>query len=214
DASRIGCVGNSGGGMMTSYLMALDERIVAAALGCFMTTSQLKNESPGPGDAEQNIHAQYRHGIDFPDYLIMFAPRPALICAATQDFVPIAGTWDAFRQAKRVYARLGYAEQVDLIETDAKHGFSIQLRESAARWMRRHLLGADDAVFEQSSRLFTDRELTCTPHGSVLRLPGARSVFDLNRQESARLAAARREPWSARSAEARRKIVREIAGIR
>lgn len=214
DATRIGCVGNSGGGMMTSYLVALEERIVAAALGCFMTTSQLKNESPGPGDAEQNIHAQYRHGIDFPDYLIMFAPRPALICAATRDFVPIAGTWDAFRQAKRVYTRLGYAEHVDLIETDAPHGFSQQLREGAARWMRRHLLGRDDAVFEKPSTLFSDEQLQCTPAGSVLRLAGARSVHDLNREESARLAAERKPRWAARSPAARRAAVREVAGIR
>ncbi|MCA9071302.1 MAG: acetylxylan esterase, partial [Planctomycetaceae bacterium] len=58
DPKRIGCTGNSGGGMMTSYLVALDDRIQAAAPGCFITTTRIKNERPGPGDAEQNIFSQ------------------------------------------------------------------------------------------------------------------------------------------------------------
>jgi len=179
--------------MMTSYLMALDERIVSAAPGCFLTNSRYKNESPGPGDGEQNVHAQYAHGIDQPDFAILAAPRPVLICAATQDFVPIAGAWDAFRQAKRVYTRLGFAERMDLIETDAKHGFSIQLREGATRWMSRWLLGKDEAIFEKPSRSFTDRELQCTPTGQVLGMERARSIFDLNREEASRLAAERKK---------------------
>jgi hypothetical protein len=34
DPERIGCVGNSGGGNLTSYIMAYDERVSAAAVGC------------------------------------------------------------------------------------------------------------------------------------------------------------------------------------
>ncbi len=50
DAKRIACAGNSGGGLMTSYLIALEPRLVAATPGCFVTTSARKNEHPGPGD--------------------------------------------------------------------------------------------------------------------------------------------------------------------
>jgi len=105
DADRIGCTGISGGGTMTSYLMALDDRIQAAAPGCFITTTRRKNESPGPGDAEQNIFGQIAYGMDHADYILMRAPKPTLICAATHDFVPIEGTWEAFREAKRLYTR-------------------------------------------------------------------------------------------------------------
>ncbi|MCP5109711.1 MAG: metalloendopeptidase, partial [bacterium] len=42
DASRIGVTGNSGGGMMTASLRALDDRITAAAPGCFITTTRSK----------------------------------------------------------------------------------------------------------------------------------------------------------------------------
>jgi hypothetical protein len=36
DPQRIGCTGNSGGGTQTSYLMALDDRIGAAAPSCYL----------------------------------------------------------------------------------------------------------------------------------------------------------------------------------
>src|SRR4029434_10147169 len=38
DAKRIGCVGNSGGGTLTAYIAALDQRVAAAAIGCYITT--------------------------------------------------------------------------------------------------------------------------------------------------------------------------------
>src|SRR5262249_30320615 len=37
DAKRLGCTGCSGGGTLTSYLMALDDRIAAAAPSCYIT---------------------------------------------------------------------------------------------------------------------------------------------------------------------------------
>jgi len=36
DPQRIGCTGNSGGGTLTSYLMALDQRVVCAAPNCYL----------------------------------------------------------------------------------------------------------------------------------------------------------------------------------
>lgn len=213
DAKRIACAGNSGGGMMTSYLLALDERLVAGGIGCFMTTSARKNISPGPGDAEQNIFAQYSYGMDLPDYLTMAAPRPVVILSGTRDYVPIAGAWEAFRDAKRLYARFGFPERVSLVETDAPHGFSLQLREGAVRWIRRWLCQDDRPVFETTLPRFSTEELNCTPDGQVLALPGARSVFDFDRAEAERLAPLRRAAWAKLDDAGRRAVVREVAAL-
>ncbi len=214
DESRIGCTGNSGGGLMTAYLMALDERIVAAASSCFITTTRRKNDDPGPGDAEQNIFAQTAYGMDHADYILMRAPKPTLILAATKDFVPIAGAWETFRQAKRLYTRLGVAERVDLVEADEEHGFSLHLRTGACRWMRRWLLNQVDEVTESDFGVFSDRELQCTPQGQVLLVEGARSVFQLYRAEEAKLRRDRERSWRRMTGEERRATVREAAGIR
>lgn len=211
DARRLGCTGNSGGGLMTAYLMALDPRIRAAAPSCFITTTRRKNDSPGPGDAEQNLFGQIAYGMDHADYILMRAPRPALICAATRDFVPIEGTWEAFRECKRIYTRLGYPERVDLVEADATHGFSQPLREAAARWMTRWLLGAPAVIRETELPLHSDAELQCTVAGQVVREPDVRMLSELN-QDYARELAARRAVLqeSLRPADLRQQIAERL----
>src|SRR6185312_301705 len=68
DATKIGCTGISGGGTLTEYLMALDDRIGCAAPGCAPTTFSRRLATIGPGDAEQNIFGQIALGLDHPDY--------------------------------------------------------------------------------------------------------------------------------------------------
>ena len=196
DADRLGVVGNSGGGMMTSYLMALDDRIRAAAPACFITDTRRKNVRPGPGDAEQNLHAQTVRGLDHADYLLLRAPRPTLILAATRDYVPIEGAWEAFRQAKRLYTRLGFPEGVDLVEVNEPHGFSRGLRVAAVRWMARWLLDRDEALDEPELELLSTEALHAAPGGSVLNIEGARSYFDLTAAKEAALADRRGRRWS------------------
>lgn len=214
DPKRIGCTGISGGGTLTSYLMALDERIVAAAPGCYLTTFRRLLETIGPQDAEQNIHAQVAYGMDHPDYVLMRAPKPTLILTATGDYFDIGGSWDAFRQAKRWYARLGYPERVDLFETDDKHGFPAPMRVASARWMRRWLLGLDDAIEEPDSPVAKDEELWCTPRGQVMLLEGARSVYDLNVALETQLAEGRKRFWQEVGPARALEEVRRITGIR
>lgn len=212
-ADRIGCTGSSGGGNQTSFLMALDERIVAAAPGNFITTTRLKNERPGPGDAEQNIFAQTKYGIDHPDFLLMRAPQPTLILASTQDFVPVEGSWISYRQAKRLYSKLGFPERVNLVETDDKHGYNAELRVAMVRWMRRWLLDTDDAITDEELIPFSDEQLQCTPKGQTLLVEGAKSIFDLNREEERRLAGERAAIWDGQSSSKRRSVVRRVVGI-
>ena len=215
DPKRIGCTGNSGGGTQTSYFMALDERIVCAAPSCYLTGFERLCQTIGPQDAEQNIAAQVAFGMDHGDYVLMRAPKPTLICCATKDFFDISGTWALFRDAKRLYTRLGRAECVDLAEQDAKHGFNLHLRVAMVRWMLRWLCGRHEPVTEpEDLKILTDEEIRCTPKGEVMLLAGARSTYDLNDDEAARLAVARKRHWQpGRRGETLRRI-RELAGIR
>jgi cephalosporin-C deacetylase-like acetyl esterase len=182
DAKRLGCTGNSGGGTLTSYLMALDDRIVCAAPSCYITTMEKLLVTLGPQDAEQNIVGQIAFGMEHADYLTMRAPKPTLMCVATQDFFNIDGAWTSFREAKLLYGKLGHGERVSLFEFDDKHGFSKPRREAAMRWMRRWLLGIDDAPVEGDFASFKDEQLQCTRSGQVLADLGGVSAFQLSVQ--------------------------------
>ena len=214
DGKRIGCTGNSGGGTQTSYLMALDDRIAAAAPSCYLCGFPALLRTIGPQDAEQNIFGQLAFGMDHADYLMMRAPTPILLCAATKDFFDIRGTWEIHRQAKRLYSRMGFAERLDLLENDAEHNYNRLQREGVVRWMARWLLGKDQPISEPPLVLLSEKEYQCTPEGQVMLLPGARSVYDLNEEEEARLAIHRAERWKASGRSERLDRVRQIAGIR
>jgi dienelactone hydrolase len=180
DAKRLGCTGNSGGGTLTSYLMALDDRILCAAPSCYLTTLERLFATIGPQDAEQNITGQVAFGMEHADYILLRAPKPTLMCVATQDFFDIGGAKTTFKEASGIYKLMDAAERVDLFEFDDKHGFSKPRREAATQWMCKWLLGKDDKIVEGDFPSFTDADLQCTRSGQVLEDFKGKSVFHFN----------------------------------
>ncbi|MFP4500202.1 MAG: alpha/beta hydrolase family protein [Candidatus Hydrogenedentota bacterium] len=212
DPERIGCSGNSGGGTLSSYIMALDDRVACAAPSCYLTTFERLLATIGPQDAEQDIYAQIEFGMDHADYLHMRAPKPTLICTATQDFFDIEGAWNTFREAKRLYAQLGFSERVSIIEYNDKHGFSQPRREAMAHWMSRWLRGVDEHITEPEFDVLTDEQALCTPEGHVVKLPDMRTIFDVLAERADKLAEKR--ATERRTPEGLREEVKQLTGTR
>ena len=211
---RIGCTGNSGGGTQTAYLMSLDDRIIAAAPSCYITSMYERIINFHIPDAEQVIFGQFAFGMGQADYLMMRAPVPILVCSATNDFFDIKGTWDSFRYSKRLYTRLGYAERIDIVENDAKHGFGKPLHEAAARWMARWLQNDYRPIKEPQIKALNKEETWCTPQGQVMKMAGARSTFDINRDFEKQLTENRKRLWKTKKHDELLQEVRKLAGIR
>ena len=215
DPQRIGFTGCSGGGTLTSYVMALDDRVQCAAPACYLTTFRRLIETIGPQDAEQNIFGQIAYGLDQPDYILMRAPRPTLISSTTGDFFDIQGSWQNYRQAKRVYARLGYPERVDLVEVEGNHGVHPQNLATITHWMKRWLRGEDKPVPIAELPVRPAADLLCTNSGQVLTsLPGERSVIELNHEYESRLAQQREKHWQTTPRNEMVARIRNLIGVR
>jgi cephalosporin-C deacetylase-like acetyl esterase len=151
DASRIGCVGNSGGGTLTAYIGALDPRISAAAICCYITTLSRRmgnriQEDPA-ADPEQDIFGFVSEKIDHAGLLALRVPRPTLLGAAILDFFPIAGTRESFAEAKQLYETAGASDRIKCVEAPGRHGLSRTLRLAVYDWFDRWLLsGGGDAT--------------------------------------------------------------------
>src|SRR5262245_979607 len=173
DAKRIGCVGNSGGGTLTAYISALDPRVAAAAICCYITAlpRRMANriEKDPDADPEQDIFGFVSAGIDHAGLLALRAPKPTLIGAAQDDFFPIAGTRESFAEAQKLFAVAGAAEHIALAEAPGRHGLSLLLRTAVYRWFDRWLAGGrgDETITELPVEPRRAQDLLVTESGQV-----------------------------------------------
>jgi dienelactone hydrolase len=210
DPKRLGCAGNSGGGTMTSYLMAIDERVACAVPNCFITSVEKLYATVGPQDGEANLRGLVAAGFGHSDYFLLRAPRPSQLSCPTRDYYDIEGAWSTFREAKRVYAVFGLSERMDLFEFDDKHSISKPFREAAVRWFRRWLLGIDDAPVETDFPIEKPEDLQCTASGQVVTEFREKTPYHYTAERADELAAKRvRLPGDDLKREVRRLIALE-----
>jgi cephalosporin-C deacetylase-like acetyl esterase len=102
--NSIGAFGCSGGGTMTALLGALDPRVHAVAVACYLTSFDTILPALGPQDSEQSTPNFIASGLDFPDWVELAAPRPYAIISTAQDMFPYAGALATAIEARRFYA--------------------------------------------------------------------------------------------------------------
>jgi cephalosporin-C deacetylase-like acetyl esterase len=186
DPQRVGITGNSGGGTQTCYLMTLDDRIAAAAPGCYVTTRRHYMPSQQAHDAEQNLFAAIPNHLEHEDMLIAFAPRPVMVLSAAYDFFPIEGAEKAYRGAKRIYELLGAGDDCQMTVGPHPHGYNPPLQRAALRFFTRYLMGDDHPPLkEESGPVLNPAELLCTSSSQVLvDLPEARAIQSYIREHA------------------------------
>jgi cephalosporin-C deacetylase-like acetyl esterase len=188
DPKRLGCVGNSGGGTLTAYITALDERVAAAAICCYITTlpRRMGNriEADPDADPEQDIFDFVGTGIDHAGLLALCAPRPTLLGTARFDFFPIEGARETFAEAQHLYEIAGAADKVERAEAAAKHGLSAPLRAAVYAWFDRWLAGKKDAAADEVAvKPRPAKELEVCPDGQANVSFRSRPLLSLAREE-------------------------------
>ena len=183
DANRIGVHGLSGGGTQTAYISALDDRVVASAPACYITSYRRLLESIGVQDGEQNFYHGLLKGIDHADFIEARAPKPTLIMATTRDFFSIQGVRETFTSLKHMYGILGKPDHIELVEDDYVHGYTQKNREAMYAFFQKHLAlpGISD---EEEVEYLSEKELQTTTTGQLSTSLGGETVFSLNRTKA------------------------------
>jgi dienelactone hydrolase len=166
DPDRIGATGCSGGGTQTTYISALDPRIKATAVACYMNSFQTLFAG-SIGDSEQSVPGFLANGLDQTDYVELFAPKPWLIASTENDFFTPPGARQVFDEAQRWYSLYDAKERVKWVVGPGGHGTPKVVREAIYAWMDRWLAqGAAHAIPEVTD-LLPDQALLVTKNGQV-----------------------------------------------
>ncbi len=193
DPKRVGVSGCSGGGTLTAYLAALDDRLQVAAPSCYITDWEDQLMGTGPQDAEQQFPDQLRNGLNHADLVEAFAPKPYLICSTSEDFFPIAGSRKAYAESRRIYALFGAEEKIATAYDSGPHGTTKSQREAIYAWMARWLKGeSGDVRPEPAFQTEYEEDLLCTRTGQVSTSLGGDTPSTLNMQRLSKLTPARR----------------------
>ncbi len=225
DAKRLAVTGHSGGGTASSYIMAMDPRIAAAAPSGFIASIRGTNWDLGASDAEQQFYGQLKYGMNHLALFMLAADRCAALHLATHaDFFPFIGAYETAEYSAKAFKALGRGDCFQLINTSGPHLWAESSKQTEFLWFRKHLKGEDVwngydcAKFQKYNLGFSlsdpkvdvglarDQKNLVTPTGNVLDLPGERTVYDLIREEARKLEGARKPVTP--------DIVRTATGIR
>jgi dienelactone hydrolase len=187
DPENIGVTGFSGGGTLTSYLMAFDERVKVAIPCSWPTAYRRLIETKGVGDAETVLINALPKGITFEDLLEVRSPKPTLMTFTSRDeYLCLQGALDALREAKKAYAAFGKEDNLQLVEDDAKHSLTPKIRLAMYAFFQKHF-NLSGSPAEEKTDLPTVEELTVTPTGQIATYKDGKMIFDLNKVESQKL---------------------------
>lgn len=187
DADRIGVTGFSGGGTVTSYLGALDDRVKVAIPSSWSTASRRQLETKGAQDAEAEFFHGLVKGITLEDLIEVRAPRPTMMTFVSRDeYLSLQGAREAFAEAGKVYAALDKKENLELVEDDSKHWLTPKIRQAIFGFFMKHF-GLPGDPSEQDVEVLTAEELQVTPSGQIASSFGGKMIFDINKQETEKL---------------------------
>ncbi len=154
DATRVGVCGTSGGGTMSAYLQALDDRITVGFPNCYISSFREVFAERGCHDSEQFFWNQLNLGVNHAAILAMGYPRVALATGSRwKDYFPHAGAVDTFAVYSNLVTRLSAAARPESapyrplayipwhFHCDGPHGLSLPTRAAQCDWMRFNLRG-------------------------------------------------------------------------
>ncbi len=178
DPARIGAAGCSGGGALTAWIGALDPRVKAVAVACYISTYKFLFAGRNP-DTEMSLPGFLSLGLDMADIVTLTAPKPWLLLATEEDYFTPAAARQVYTEALRSFTLLGASERLQFFVAPGGHGTPQPTREQIYTWMHRWLRDGSGPVPERPVREFTNLDLRVTRTGNVHDEPGARRLHEI-----------------------------------
>jgi dienelactone hydrolase len=122
DADRVGCMGISGGGTITTFAAALDPRIKAALVSGYLNT--FRDSIFSISHCIDNYVPGILQWCEMYDVAGLIAPRPLFVESGDKDNIfPVAASRDSFERVKKVYEVFGSAALTEQEVFAGEHSF-------------------------------------------------------------------------------------------
>jgi len=135
DASRVGCMGISGGGTATLFSAALEPRLRAAMVSGYLNT--FRDSIGSLAHCIDNYVPGILNWAEMHDIAGLIAPRPLFVESGEKDNIfPIAASIESFQHVREIYAIFQAADRVEQEVFPGEHSFWGQ---RGIPFMARHL---------------------------------------------------------------------------
>jgi len=140
DAKRLGCAGNSGGGLQTQMLVAVDDRVKAATISG-LTCDYREIVFPGRAHCRCNHFPNIMRHTDQPEISTLGLPTPV-------QYLTMNDWTQSFRKTtyptiRRLYEANGLKGRTDCMYWSTPHAYDKPKRERTYWWMEKWLRGKD-----------------------------------------------------------------------
>src|SRR2546426_3655758 len=122
DSSRVGCMGISGGGTVTSFSTALEPRIRVAMVSGYVNT--FRDSVGSLAHCIDNYVPGILNWAEMYDIAGLIAPRPLFVESGEKDNIfPIAASVESFNRVREIYSVFGAADRVEQEVFPGEHSF-------------------------------------------------------------------------------------------
>ncbi len=130
-ADSLGCVGLSGGGMVTLFTTALDKRITCSVVSGYFNT--FRDSIMAVRHCLCNFVPGMVQLAEMEDIAGLVAPRPMLIETGTLDPIfPTAASQQAYKNLQKIYSVFEAVQNIDIDVFEGEHAWS---GSKAYRWL-------------------------------------------------------------------------------